>query len=309
MDTVIQLDNVQKIFGDHISLRGISFQVKQGDIFGYLGANGAGKTTTIRILLDLLRPSYGRATVLGRDSSDASSRLSLGFVLDADGLYNNLSARDNLDFYSRLYGLKNNYERIDQVLEKTGLKARTWDKVGTFSKGMRQRLSLARALVHDPELLILDEPMSGIDPQGRIEMREIILSLVRDDHKTVFFSSHDLDEVQRVCNRIALLNRGEILLYGDLKEVMKERSSGEVLVELESLPQPGVLEKLQKLKNLGYQEQDGQRIIFHPSSSTPVSEIVFALAGLGVPIASVRRLESSLEDIYSSILNQEGVQA
>ncbi len=305
MDTVIQLDNIKKIFGDHISLRGISLQVRRGDIFGYLGANGAGKTTTIRILLDLLRPSYGSASVLGLDTRDRQCRYKTGFVLDADGLYNNLSARENLDFYSRLYGLKKNYKKIEELLEKVGLQDRSHDKAGSFSKGMRQRLSLARALVHDPELLILDEPLSGIDPQGRIEIRNIILSLAQDDKKTVFFSSHDLDEVQRICKHIALLDQGQILLQGELASLLQTRDQGAVIVQLESPLKSLARTKLQSETRLGLHSIEGLCLTFHPQ--VPVSELVFSLAQLQVAMASVTPRRSSLEELYSSILTQEGL--
>ncbi len=216
MNPVIEIDSVKKILNKREVLKGISFTVEKGDIFGYLGPNGAGKTTTIRIILGLLKADTGRVIVLGQDINSRENRRKIGFALFPDGLYDNMTGEENLLFYARIYRVPEPEKRISASLQAVGLKERAADKTGTYSKGMRQRLALARALVHEPEVLVLDEPTAGVDPSGQIEIRQILLEIASKAGKTIFLSSHNLDEVQRICNRIALIDRGEIKLYGYL---------------------------------------------------------------------------------------------
>lgn len=161
------------------------------------------------------------------------------------------AAVENLEFYAHIYGIDDNRARIERLLDLVGLKVRARERAGTFSRGMRQRLAVARALVHDPEVLIMDEPTSGIDPSGQIEFRAILLEVVRNESKTVFLSSHNLDEVQRICNRIALIDGGEIRLFGELKTLMRDSGTGEVVVEISREPSPQLLDELAKASGLG----------------------------------------------------------
>jgi ABC-2 type transport system ATP-binding protein len=306
MNSAITLENIKKSFGEREALKGVSLSVENGDIFGYLGSNGAGKTTTIRVLLDLLKPNSGKALILGMDNSLSDTRNHLGFVLEADGLYNNMSAEENLVFYSKIYGIPDNKNRMGRVLEMVGLKDRAKDRVGGFSKGMRQRLAIARAQVHNPDVLILDEPMSGIDPSGQIEVRKILLSIVNEEKKTIFFSSHNLDEVQRLCNRIALIDRGEIILHGQLKELMKQGESNEVVIETAGNPSDDILDRIKQSTKLGLKKAKASQLVFDPQDGALVPDIVSFLSGLGVKIEGVKKKESSLEELYSSILKERG---
>jgi ABC-2 type transport system ATP-binding protein len=304
MSAAILLEDVKKSFGEKETLRGIGFAVEIGDMFGYLGSNGAGKTTTIRILLDLIKASSGRVSVMGEKADSGSIRRRIGFVLDADGLYNAMTARENLEFYASLYEVRDAGPRIARRLEEVGLADRAEDRVGTFSKGMRQRLALARALVHDPDILILDEPMSGIDPEGQMRMRAILQDVVREDGKTIFFSSHDLDEVQRICNRIALIDRGEIRLYGELKALIREMGGNEILIEA-GLPLGEPLEsQLAAAPELGFEGTDGGVLRFAPASGVEVSDIVGFLVSHGAKIEGAKKREASLEELYASILKE-----
>jgi len=217
MSTAIHIDNIRKKLGKREVLKGVSFDVESGDIFGYLGPNGAGKTTTIRILLGLLQVDSGELDILGQNIELASTRMRIGFALDPDGLYDMMTAVENLKFYADIYSISDAGVRIDKALKLVGLDDRADDRVGTYSKGMRQRLSLARAMVHDPEVLILDEPTAGVDPTGQIEIRKILLNIARKEKKTVLLSSHNLDEVQRICNRIALIDRAKSSSTGNWK--------------------------------------------------------------------------------------------
>src|SRR4030042_6728520 len=175
MSPAISIKNIQKSLGGRDILKGISFNVEMGDIFGYLGPNGAGKTTTIRILLGLFQADSGKLEILGQDIKLSETRKKIGFVLDADGLYDNMTAEENMEYYARIYGLFKADKRILELLDMVELGSRAKDRVGAYSKGMRQRLALARAMVHDPEVLVLDEPTSGVDPSGQKEKRKIMI--------------------------------------------------------------------------------------------------------------------------------------
>jgi ABC-2 type transport system ATP-binding protein len=301
---VIRLEGVSKQLGGREVLKGVSFAVKQGDIFGYLGPNGSGKTTTIRVLLGLLELASGRATILGEDVSKDEARRKVGFVLESDGLYDNKTAEENLGYYARIYGVTEPAGRIDRILDLVGLWDRAKDKVGTYSKGMRQRLALARAIMHDPELLILDEPTAGVDPSGQIEVRQIILKMAYEQGKTIFLSSHNLDEVQRICNRIALIDRGEIKLYGELEQLRRERSVNEVEIETtEAIAEP-LFTELKSLSHLGLRERKDKSLTFVLQEGTRVPDIVSLLVRRGVEIEGVSRKEASLEEIYAAMLKE-----
>jgi len=304
MNSVISIENVKKILGNREVLKGISFTVEMGDIFGYLGPNGAGKTTTIRILLGLLQANSGKLDILGQDINLSETRRKIGFVLDSDGLYDTMTAEENLLYYSQIYGLSKAGERFDKLLGMMGLGDRSKDKVGTYSRGMRQRLALARALVHDPEVLILDEPTAGVDPSGQIEIRQIMLNIVRKENKTIFLSSHNLGEVQRICNRIALIDRGEIKLYGELESLRQKMGRGVVVIETVQYVPGSLLAELKSLPHLGLKEKKERTLIFSPQEGTKISDIISLLASRGVKIEEAVKKESSLEEMYTSILKE-----
>ena len=174
--------------------------------------------------------------MLGSDPTQDRVRNKVGFLLEVDGLYDNLSAWDNLAYYGRLYGVRDGAVASEAVLEGAGLADRALDKVSTYSKGMRQRLALARAILHRPEILVLDEPTAGLDPGGQLEVRRMLLELSRDEGKTIFLSSHNLDEMQRLCNRIVLIHGGQTKLYGDLAQLARGSGSRGVVVETSSYP-------------------------------------------------------------------------
>jgi len=304
MQSVISIKNVIKALDKREILKDISVSVEKSDIFGYLGPNGAGKTTTIRILLGLLQADSGSVEVLGENINLSETRRRIGFVLDTDGLYDNMTAEDNLLFYGRIYGVPEAEERIKGLLKIVNLYDRAGDMVKTYSRGMRQRLALARSMVHDPEVLILDEPTAGVDPSGQIEIRHIMIDIARKKNKTIFLSSHNLDEVQRICNRIALIDRGKIKLYGELK--ILRQGMGKGIVEIK-LSQP-ITEQLESEINgapaLGLQGKIDETLIFSPGKGTTISDIISFLAGRGVKIEGAVKKEASLEEIYSEILKK-----
>lgn len=305
MSYAISVEDLNKSLGGRQILKGVSFNVEKGDVFGFLGCNGAGKTTTIRILLGLYRADSGKASITGHDVLSNESRENVGFMLDGDGLYDSMSAEANLAYYLRIYDKPVNKEQIAKVLKLVGLSNRAKDKVGTFSKGTRQKVSLAKALVHDPEVLILDEPTSGLDPTAQIEFRNIMVNIAQNEHKTVLLSSHNLDEVQRICNRIALLNNGEIKLCGKLDELRKQMGKNTVVVQTSSVVSDAVFQRLKDIKQLGLRARNGNSLMFVPTASIKIQDILSALSQEEVEVEEFTKNEASLEEMYLSIVKED----
>ncbi len=221
--TLIRAEGLCKNYGDRNVLDRFSFELKAGEVLGFLGANGAGKSTTLRILLSLVRPDHGRFELLGEGFPGGSRRAlaRVGALIERADLYPHLSARENLSILARLSGMKDS-ARIDDVLKQVGLAARAKDPVKQFSQGMKQRLGLAQAIVHGPELLILDEPMTGLDPPGMRSMREWIHRLAREDGMAVLFSSHLLSEVEQLADRVMVIDAGRKLADGSIEELYQQ---------------------------------------------------------------------------------------
>jgi ABC-2 type transport system ATP-binding protein len=301
---VINLERVYKTLGQREILKDVTLAVQKGDIFGYLGPNGAGKTTSIRIMLGLYNANSGKATILGEDSQNDKIRKKVGFVLEADGLYDNISAFDNLAYYSQIYDVPQSPERIEKALKLVGLLGRASDKAGNYSKGMRQRLALARAILHDPEVLILDEPTAGVDPSGQIEIRQVMLDMVHKEGKTILLSSHNLDEVQRICNRIALIHKGQIRLYGELEKLQHEMGHGGVIIEtVEPIPS-SIITELKNIPEAAVRDQKDKMLALSTGKDMDVSNIVTLLATRGVRIVQVKKQEASLEEMYTTIVKE-----
>jgi ABC-2 type transport system ATP-binding protein len=216
------------------ALRGVTFHVERGHIFGFVGPNGAGKTTTIRTLMGLIRPSGGRATLLGHPLGSRAARFQIGFLPESPYFYDYLTVGELCDLAGRLFGIPHaaRKRRADELIDKVGLAGARGLSLKKFSKGMLQRAGLAQALMNDPELVVLDEPMSGLDPIGRKEVRDLILEL-RDQHKTVFFSTHILSDVEAITDRVAIIARGELQAHGTPAELVSQRLQGvDVVVRL-----------------------------------------------------------------------------
>ena len=300
----IALEGVRKLLGGREILKDVGLVVKPGDIFGFLGPNGAGKTTAIRIILGILQPTTGRALIFGQDVNRPEVRKKVGFVLEMDGLYDGLSARANLHYYAQIYGIVRPNETVDNVLRLVELTDRAEDKVGTFSKGMRQRLALARAFIHDPEVLVLDEPTSGVDPTGQMGIRQLIMDKARHEGRTFFLSSHNLDEVQRICNRIALINGGQIKLCGDRDRLQHERGNGKVTIETSQKVPERVVDDIRSIQGVKVESQLDRTLNLILNNGTGTSEVLQALLERGVMVEEARHTETSLEEIYTSILKE-----
>ncbi len=214
------------------AVRGISFEVGQGEIFGFLGPNGAGKTTTIKTIMDLIRPTSGTVRIFGRPPGDMEARLKVGYLPEQPYFYDYLKPGELLDFFGKLYGLDSaeRRQRITRLIERVGLGHARDRTLRRFSKGMLQRAGVAQALIGNPELVILDEPLSGLDPIGRKELKDVIANL-RTEGKTVFFSSHILADIELLCDKIVIIDKGKLRFFGTVKDFLKTgRSEVEIVV-------------------------------------------------------------------------------
>lgn len=302
---VIEVKNMVKEFNGRRVLDGIDFEVEEGEVFGYLGPNGAGKTTTLRIILGLLNPTSGEAIVMGKNlAEDDEARKKIGVVLENDGLYEDLSAFDNLEYYAQLYDVSNRKEKIEDLFRFVGLYERRREKVGLFSKGMRRKLAIARAIINDPEVLFLDEPSSGLDPDAQRMVRNLILELSKEG-KTVFLNSHDLDEVQRICDRIAILQRGRIMVCDAVKNLRKKFSRPRVIISTsDNKSAERAFKILNSLDFVSNCEIDGKKISLMLKENKQ-SSLFRKLSENGVEIEEIRKVEVTLEDIYFKMQKEE----
>jgi ABC-2 type transport system ATP-binding protein len=225
MDYAIETNNLSKQYGDVQAVRHVNLQVKQGEIFGFLGLNGAGKTTTIRMLLGMIRPSEGNVNILGQALSSGGQGpwAQVGHLVESPSAYPELTVRENLDIARRLQGMKNS-NVVEDVMEKLSIAAYAKRKAGTLSMGNLQRLGLARAMIHHPRLLILDEPANGLDPAGIVEIRELLVDLTHNHGMTVFMSSHILTEVDRLATRIGIIHKGKLIEDLDAEKLEQFRA-------------------------------------------------------------------------------------
>jgi ABC-2 type transport system ATP-binding protein len=275
----------------------LNMTVYHGEVFGFLGPNGAGKTTTISMLLGLIRPTAGSAEVLGYDiRAQATPALrQVGALVEA-AFYPYLSARDNLWVMAQMSGGGVTRQRIDAALEQVGLAARAADKFQTFSTGMKQRLGLAAALLCDPDLLILDEPTSGLDPAGMLEIRQLIRRLARDQGKTVFLSSHLLHEVEQVCDRVLILDKGRTIAVGRVDELLRQGGHIEIRIA-EAERAQGVLRGLDWVS--GALLRDG--VLYVDAPAERAADLNAALAAEGLYLHGLKVVERSLESFFLAV--------
>jgi ABC-type multidrug transport system ATPase subunit len=222
MSPYIEIKNLSKHYGDIKAVDDLSMQVMPGDIYGFLGPNGSGKSTTIRMLLSLIRPTSGQILLFGKDLAvDRYQTLSrVGALIEKPDFYNYLSARKNLEILGKLSNVQNLKFRIDEVLDLVGLLPRAHSSVRTFSLGMKQRLGIAQALIHKPDLIILDEPTNGLDPQGQKEIRDLVKTLSQENNITIVISSHVLFEIEQIANRMVIINQGKALVEGNVHDLI-----------------------------------------------------------------------------------------
>jgi len=217
---IISVENLVKKYDGYTVLDGLNFGVEEGDIFGFLGPNGAGKTTTIRILTCIIKPDSGKITINGYDifKHPMEVKKIINALPESNGYYEWMTAREYLEFFAKLYGEEPSRQKIDGLLEAVGLHEKEGHIIRGYSRGMKQRLGIARALINNPKILFLDEPTNGLDPNGRRDIHDLLIDLNKKHGTTIFLSTHLLDDVERLCNRIAIINYGKIVWAGEAKK-------------------------------------------------------------------------------------------
>ncbi|MGZ7116748.1 MAG: ABC transporter ATP-binding protein [Methanobacterium sp.] len=305
---MIDTENLTKKFGNLTAVEDLTLHVKEGEVFGFLGPNGAGKTTTMRMLSSLISKTSGEAMIAGYDVSDEAESLKIrkiiGLLPENVGLYNELTAYKNLDFYGKLYecSLTQRKESIEYFLKMLGI----WDKrdvmVRTFSKGTKQKLAITRALIHNPEILFLDEPTANLDPESAKTVRDFILEL-KKEKKTIFLNTHNLDEAQRICDKIGIFNT-KLRAIGTPEELEGSVWGNKTVIQLEQVNN-SILEGLDKLslKNIVVHNNVLTIDVNDPEKENPV--IVDAIVKAGGHVQYVTRLSPTLEDAYLKFVREE----
>ena len=306
---MIETDNLTKRFGDVTAVDGVSINVGEGEVFGFLGPNGAGKTTTVRMLCCLISKSDGKARIGGYDVGDDEDSLKIrkmiGLVPDNVGLYEALSAYRNLDIYGRLYGCPDarRKENIQRFLTMLDLWEKRDSAAGTFSKGMKQKLAIARSLIHDPQVLFMDEPTANLDPEAAKTVRDFILEL-KKEKRTIFLNTHNLDEAQRICDRIAILNT-KLMATGTPDELERMVGNRKTVVKLERASDQ-VVDAVQKRFPTAKILVDGLQLeIDLPDAETKTPDIVQAVVQAGGRVHFAGVVGSTLEDTYLKLVRRD----
>jgi ABC-type multidrug transport system ATPase subunit len=302
MKSLLEVKNLSKTFGEFKAVTNLSFTVNQGDVYGFLGQNGAGKSTTLRMLLKLIKPTAGEIIFSGKkiELGDNTMLKQTGAVIERPDLYKYLSAYDNLKIFAKLSGIKATRSVIMDQLEMVGLADRYSSKAKTFSQGMKQRLGIAIALVHQPKLIILDEPTNGLDPQGIADMRNLILRLSREMGITVIVSSHLLSEIEIIANRMIILHKGEKVVEGDVSALLDPANT---LVEINTTNNIEAFTNLQNTRWVTTLE-NSKKCIRLRMDRNEVPEIIATLSTLNTNILSVTP-RHSLEDYFLSLTNND----
>jgi ABC-2 type transport system ATP-binding protein len=305
----IQVDHISRTFKGRPAVDQVSFTVEAGEVFGLLGPNGAGKTTLVRLLNGLLEPTSGSATVFGLDAArhGEAIRQRTGVLTETPSLYERLPARDNLRFFGILYGLAEAdlKPRIEQLLTFFELDARAGDRPGGFSKGMKQRLALARTLLHNPELLFFDEPTSGLDPEAARSVDDLIARLSRESGRTIMLCTHNLEEAQRLCTRIGVINRGKLLAFGTPAELARDLWQGTwVDITLAEPAGAALVNAVKGQRGVLNANPLGSQLAVQIESPVGIPALIAGIVNAGGQIMKVLPREYSLEEIYFKV--QEG---
>jgi len=306
-EVVVELRNVRKEYptgwgGTILALDDVSFEVYRGEIFGLVGPNGSGKTTTLKLILGLIFPTRGEIKVFGSSPFDISVKNRIGFLPDGPYFYDFLNADELLDFYGRLFGYSKSEreERVERLLDLVGMKRFRKMPLRNYSKGMMQRIGLAQALINDPDLLLLDEPTTGIDPIGAHDIKQLLLQL-RQQGKTIFLCSHLLADVQMICDRVVILNLGRVIRKGTVKELLEPTAVTEVVARDVSE------EVFERVRGLGVttERRDGE-VVFRLSDHDRVPEVIDAIRACNGHITSITRLTETLEDVFIKAVREAG---
>lgn len=299
----IVVNNVVKEFGQQKALKGVSFSISSGEIVGFLGPNGAGKSTMMKIISGLLPQSAGEVEVCGINNGDYNEafRRKIGYLPEHNPLYLDMYVKEYLLMVAELYKLSNRKQRVAEMIELTGLNLELHKKIGTLSKGYRQRVGLAQALIHDPEVLILDEPTTGLDPNQILEIRKLIKTVGKE--KTVMLSTHIMQEVEAICERVIILNRGELVIDHPSTDLSKLEAgnSSSVFVEFDRTPNIKTLEALQGVSGIQQLSERELQI----TAQTDVRKAVFKCAvDSGLTILTMTRNEQNLESVFHGLTKE-----
>ena len=299
---MIRAEALEKRFDERTAVRDVTFEISAGEVFGLLGPNGGGKTTTMRMIAGLLAPTTGRASVDGRDLyADASARASLGFLTEQPGLYDRLSALENLEFFARLYEVPQSEVRSRSIdaLARFNLEDRKNDKAGSFSKGMRQRLALARTVLHQPKALLLDEPTSGLDPEAAASVRDVIAEEASRG-TAIIVSTHNLAEAERLCRRVGIV-KNRLLAIVDKEEASAQR----ILIRGDHIPMQ-FAQELFSIEGVTQAQVSGNELSFLTrADSDVVPDVVTLLVNRGVRVQSVVPSRRALEEHYLELVGAE----
>ena len=305
-DDAIETRELSRRFGDVTAVDSVTLNIPRGIVFGFLGPNGAGKTTMIRLLLGLLEPTGGTARVLGHDLPEGGPevRERTGALLEHTGLYERLSAIDNLEFYARIWRLNSSERaaRIKVLLDRIGLWERRRENVRKWSRGMKQKLAVVRALIHQPRLVFLDEPTAGLDPIAAAELRADLAGLARDEGVTVFLTTHNLAEAEKLCDQVGVIAHGKLLAVGSPEE-LRDQSKGAELTVVGSSISESLLEKLNRRSDIASATltPSGLRLALETDASVP--DIVRDIVLGGAEIEEVRQGKASLEEAFLELMN------
>jgi ABC-2 type transport system ATP-binding protein len=295
---MIQTENLSKKFNENLAVDRLNLSVNEGEVFGFLGPNGAGKTTTVRLLTSLIGPTSGTAVVNGHrlGQEDSEIRRSVGVLTETPGMYDNLSAEFNLEIFANLYDVRDPKGQVEKYLRMLGLWDRRFDAAGTFSKGMKQKLAIARALLHEPKILFLDEPTSALDPEAAMLVRDFIMEL-RKEGRTIFLCTHNLDEADRLCDRIGVFKTH--LLVMDTPDRLRSQLFGhKVVIHLGNAQedQATLVSKMEFVHEVRLVDNKLLVTLDDPEHQNP--DIIRALVNAGADIQFVGELRHSLEDVY-----------
>jgi ABC-2 type transport system ATP-binding protein len=305
----VQTFGLSRLYGAMVALSGLDLTVNRGDLFGFIGSNGAGKTTTLRILATFLAPSSGTAQVLGRDvvrEADAVRHV-IGYMPDFFGVYKDMEVTEYLDFFGACYKIPTaqREKTVNDVLELVGLSEKKGALIGALSRGMQQRLGLARVLIHDPQLLLLDEPASGLDPRARIEMMAILQELQRLG-KTIIISSHILSELQTLCNRVAIIEKGKLIYSGPVQGVRDQMSTGRVIWVRVSSDQNHAIKLLKARTEVSeVTAVDGEIKVTLADPDSDHSIVADVLVRGGARLTELREDEIGLEEVFMRVTRGE----
>lgn len=306
---MISIEALTKVYGTRRALDDVSFEVPEGEVFGFVGPNGAGKTTTLRILAGLLEPTDGSARIGGLDVTDERETVHnrLGYMPDFFGVYDQLTLGEYLDFYAACYRQPKSRRRkiVDDLLDLVGMTDRKNQQVDTLSRGLKQRACLARALVHDPAVLLLDEPASGLDPRARVEMREILKELQRMG-KTIVISSHILPELTDLCTMIGIIDQGRMRATGPVKDVIARLTSGRRLRIDVVGDRDAAIEVLERLASIRHLDSSNGTIeAQYDGDESTAAEILSALTSAGIKVSGFSTIDGGLEDAFLRATSEE----